>query len=185
MAKPSHALTLTGVSSDWSVAKRQMERFHGRLRTQGVSGQHAFHVEPYDSGADCHVHGWWYGGSLTKRVLGDAAASAHLGSHVHVEPAWIPKESYARPALEYGLKMILHERPECPTELWPRAHQYLDLNGQRLVHATRGFWRDAHGLRLSGIREAKRLAHRGPAMPGAWSFMPLQRSSSKALADLA
>lgn len=52
------------------------------------------------------------------------------------------------------MKAVL-ERPEGTSSMPEQAQQYLTLNGGRLLHSTRQFWRDAAtGERLSGVRAA-------------------------------
>lgn len=66
---------------------------------------------------------------------------------------------------EYGLKMILRNRPEVLTELWPSAERYLEFNGGRLVHPSRGFWRDRNGARCT---LAKAEVAAGNYAPDTW-----------------
>jgi hypothetical protein len=53
---------------------------------------------------------------------------------------------------------------------------FLEVNGGRLGHATRGFWRDGPGVPLSGVKEAERVAT-GSLGGGPWVFIAAPGSS--------
>jgi hypothetical protein len=67
--------------------------------------------------------------------------------------------------IDYGLKMAESEAS---------LRTYLDCNGDRLVHATRGYWRDAEGKGLPGVREAMATFARskgGDERIGTWELV--------------
>jgi hypothetical protein len=170
MAAPDQWVTLTGLANVWGTVRASINAWRRRLIADGSVGGFAYNVEPNPAGRGSHAHVWWRGSPLDAAHVGNAAERSGMGRHAACGPAFAATHEYERPTIEYGLKMVLRERPESPTSLWPSASQYLAINGDRLVHATRGFWRDAGGAPLSGIREARRVAHQA-GEPGVWRFV--------------
>lgn len=167
LAEPTQALTLSLNSEEWQTIKTRFQAFGRRLRTQGLRAEYCYHVEPYRNGgthAHLFLHGDWVR-DLDVRLACESAGFGYNGWSTHWQ---IRADHYQRPSIDYGLKMILRLRPDNPTELWAQAETYLDLNGGRLVHNTRGFWRDAHGQACT-LREAIRATR--AASSGRWVFV--------------
>jgi hypothetical protein len=170
LAQPNLWITLTEMGATWPEVQHGMKMFKQRLRRMGVTGDFAYNVERSDDGSN-HAHLWWRGDEVTRTAIQVAAASGRFGQYAEVGTAFPAGTYYARPTIEYGLKDILHGRPAAPTELWPSALDYLDRNGGRLVHSTRGFWLDSSGNRTT-LAEATRAAHGTDA--GAWLYLGTQ-----------
>lgn len=168
LASPQQWVTLSRVGLTWPAAHAGVRRFRARLTRLGVFGDFCYHVEPFASQQESHAHLWWRGDVLRAEDVGAAAISARLGSHVELDKAFIPVEAYARPSIEYGLKMILWDRPDEPTEMWPSARAYLDLNGGRLTHGTASFWLDRSGTPCTQ-GQAESAAHGSAANRWRWS----------------
>ncbi len=84
-----------------------------------------------------------------------AATGAGAGSFCSVQE--VRGSSTAQ--LGYGLKAVRTTPPDRNT-FSQDAEDFLRLNGGRLGHPTRGFWRDADGRSISGTRAAQRAARR-------------------------
>jgi hypothetical protein len=168
LAKPNLWITLTDIGSTWPEVQHGMKMFKQRLRRMKVSGHFAFHIEPSDGGRNNHAHLWWRGEEVARAAIQLAAESGRFGRYAEVGTAFPASTYCARPTIEYGLKTILLDRPAEPTELWPSALDYLERNGGRLVHNTRGFWLDGAGDPTTQT-EAIRAAH--GTDPGAWLFV--------------
>jgi hypothetical protein len=113
-----------------------------------------------------HLHMWVWGDYLLEPAVIDAALSAGMGREVDVRQAYLPDRQEV-PALTYGMKAVL-DRPKGTSSMPAQAEQYLTVNGQRLVHATRLFWRDgAGGQPLGGVRAAAVAARNKPYTPAA------------------
>lgn len=166
LANPNLWITLTEVGETWPEVQHGMKMFKQRLRRLGVDGHFAYNLEPSRDGSS-HAHLWWRGEAVDRPTIKTAAASGKFGTYSEIGTAFPAARAYSRPIIEYGLKNILKGRPPAPTELWPAAQDYLDRNGGRLVHSTRGFWLDHDGL-PSTLTAATRSA---PANPGPWLFV--------------
>ena len=153
MARPDQHLLLTDVGDTWPEIRARVNYLRRDLKRRGYELQDAYHVEPFASGLGCHVHMWVWGPSrLASDDARAAALRAGMGRETHVSD----RRSPAGAPLAYGLKMVL-EGPPGP-ELREAARLYLTLNGGRLVHPTRGFWRDGSGAPIRGARLAQKQA---------------------------
>ena len=166
LANPNLWITLTEVGETWPEVQHGMKMFKQRLRRLGVDGHFAYNLEPSRDGTS-HAHLWWRGETVDRATIKVAAASGKFGTYSEIGTSFPATREYSRPTIEYGLKSILSDRPPAPTELWPAARDYLDRNGGRLVHSTRGFWRDHEGL-PSTLTAASRSA---PGGPGPWLYV--------------
>jgi hypothetical protein len=156
LAAPQQAVRLSLVGQAWGDIHKRMTAFGRILRRAGRKVEYAFHVEANPERTGNHVHMWTWGDPLAEWAVMDAASRAQMGLEVDVQPCSIPPGEPSR--LWYGMKAVV-ERPAEVTELWPEAEAYLHLNGRRLHHATRNFWRDGPGgARLDGVRPAITVA---------------------------
>ncbi|MDX6256763.1 MAG: hypothetical protein QOJ11_3097 [Frankiales bacterium] len=176
-AKPTQALMFTAVGNDWHTIRRRMNRVREYLKRRRVAGEWVWHMEANPSGLGNHVHAWRWGPMpITKVTLTACAVSAGLGTTIGVgnvitATGWSSGGLLGAGAMGYPLKAIVRE-PTGP-ELTASQAQYLTLNGNRLAHASRDFWRDSLGWRLSGRRAAVREAQmcRRPEEEDRWAMM--------------
>lgn len=149
-ARPERAVTLTLVApadcpDPWPLARRRMNRWREWCQRLGSPvGETVAHVEPNPQGTGHHAHIWQHGPKIDMDVSDEAARRAGLG-WVHLE-----RVKSARDASGYGLKGLgygLKGTQDGPSE-------YLRLNGKRLTHQSRGFFR---GL---SVRDAEVEARR-------------------------
>jgi hypothetical protein len=144
------------VGDIWARIRFNLNVFRRNLRRLGFAVQDAFHVEANPLGTGHHAHLWTWGPSLLdEAAVSEAAVRAGMGREV-----WVGhRERPAGAPLWYGMKTVLDFAH--PTQLAPEISQYLELNGGRLLHASRGFWRDAEGREIrGGVRAAAKLARR-------------------------
>lgn len=126
-AKPERMILLTGVTGNYRTTQRQMNRLAEKLRAKGVRYQHDWHVEANPAGTGWHVHAYQHGDDPSPYLAG-VAASVGLG--------WTGRVidyTHHRGPIDYGMKRAADPRTR---------HEYLDVNGGRLSHHTRGFYRD-------------------------------------------
>jgi hypothetical protein len=163
LVRPEYLLTIGQLEDRWPLIKKRLNRFNlGLRRFAGPDLQHAYHVEPYGRGDRCHTHGWLHGRTLDADVVLEAAVSAGIGSDVMLEVAHPDR------LCDYGLKLVRADPRILPgSDLWPEAQRFLEVNGGRLVHPTRGFWRDgATGERLEGKDHAIQMARAARGLGG-------------------
>lgn len=147
LAHPERAIRLSLVGETWQERRQRIYRLRYRIRAAGYSTADCYHVEPNPKGTGHHAHMWQYGDFLPQAELQTLARREGLGIP-YIER--IRSDSFAFYGLKgvgYGLKGVGDD-------------SYLDANGRRLVHASRGFWRDLEGRPISRIRGAVREARR-------------------------
>lgn len=164
MANPAWGFTLTGLDETWAVNHPSLAKVMRSMRdTYQVTV--AWHLEENPRGMGCHLHGWGRGARPDEGVLSEMAGRAGLGQVVAVKSA--------RGYYGYGMKEVtaLVEEDDVRV-IKPPLDRYLDRNGGRLVHASRGFWVDRNGrpTDLRGaLRESARRHHGSSSgEPSAW-----------------
>ena len=138
-----------------------MNRFRKVMRAGGRVWQDAYHVERNPAGSGTHIHAWHWGHAVEVAEVSEAAIRAGMGSFADLQP----RSSPGGQALTYGMKTVL-QGDNRRSDLPPATEDYLNINGSRLGHATPGFWRDAEGNRLAGVRAATRQV--APSKAGDW-----------------
>ncbi len=109
-----------------------------------------WHVEPNPKGTGHHVHLWQYGDFLPQRMLSAAAASVGMGKVAYISRV----KAKEGEAMGYGMKLAGMAYGLKMAEAAATLDTYLEANGGRMVHATRGFWRAEDGTAYAGQREA-------------------------------
>lgn len=165
-ARPERALLLTDVGTDWNTIRQRMKAYrHDVQKATGKTFEWIYHVEPNPSGdGRNHVHAWQHGGYADQRLLSQLAAARGMGAFVRVN-----RIRSSAGAARYGLKGIGYGLKEVERGA---AARYLLLNGRRLTHQSRGFFRDASGSTIPA-REAENraLSDRAGGDPGPWSLV--------------
>jgi hypothetical protein len=158
LAAPQRALRVSLVAdadSDdpWVTARRRINRtreWYRRLTGHDL-GEWLTQVERNPKGTGYHAHAWQHGTRKVDRTALDAAAQRAGAGWTKVETV---RSNVG--AAHYGLKGVggmgygLKEAQGDPAE-------HLRLNGGRLTHQSRGFFRSEDGSTL-GVRAAERLA---------------------------
>ena len=155
LVQPERRFDLTLVGDDWQTVRGRMKDLTRRVRERSRSWNVEWHVEPNPKGTGHHIHGTQWGEFVPFTTLRECAIRVGMGSRVRIE-----RVTDADRASAYGLK---HAAAAYSLKLARGQEesllQYLDLNGGRMVHTSRGFWRDATaGLPLRGVRDAVALA---------------------------
>jgi hypothetical protein len=123
---------------------------HRLRRDLGRALNWCWHVEPNPKGTGQHIHGWQWGDFIPQRALSAAAGSVGMGRVVYVNRV------KAKPgqSLDYGMKLagVAYGLKLAQAEATMKV--YREANGNRLVHASRGFWRGEDGKPYAGQREA-------------------------------
>lgn len=165
LARPNRRFLLTLVGDSWQTIRRRVNRIREYLADEGVCFEWAWHVEWNPGGTGHHVHAWVRSAvPVSERLLRAAARRAGIGM-AWVSPVPWPMgfnagllEGVARSA--YGMKLA-HEGDPWSESLSVVQERFLDINGGRLVHASRNFWVDADGTPVPQ-RTAQQIASRLP-----------------------
>lgn len=154
LARPEQHIVLTMAGEDWTKIKLNLTAFRRAIRRQHPGFRDAYHVEPNPRGTGTHVHMWSWGALLDTPAVSDVASRAGMGREALVSP----RELAPGAPLSYGVKAVLDAAQTDGMD--PAVEQFLLLNGGRLAHASRGFWRDADGSPIAGVRAAMKAANR-------------------------
>lgn len=127
----------------------------GRARTfRGAVVESAYTVEAGAKTGMVHLNFFWHGGFVPQSFLVEVAAAIGWGRRVSVnkwEPAKAGAGGYgmkeARAASGYGMKeaRATSSTTTLSDHLQPSQAAFLERNGGRLMHTTRGFWRAGPG----------------------------------------
>jgi hypothetical protein len=145
-ARPQQLLLLTQVGESWETLQRRMNHLWEYIRRDGLPIQAAWHAEHNPAKTGTHIHAWSHSGHVDRQTLRRHAVQAGMGPYVRVRPVRIPKGD--PPRLVYGMKSVFTD-PVVGDALTHEASSFLSLNGDRLVHATQGYFRDLDGRQLS------------------------------------
>lgn len=149
-ARPEREVTLTLVGDSWIQIRDRMNNLRYRVRREVGDFEWVWHVERNPRETGQHVHGWQHGNYVPQKFLSETARTLGMGSVVHVSKLRSvgAASRYGLKGLTYGLKGVLAEQ---------EASEYLGINGARLTHQSRSFFRSGEGGKLP-VREAERLA---------------------------
>jgi hypothetical protein len=124
----------------------------------------AWAVEENPAGTGHHVHGVQYGSFVKQATLSSIADGVGMGRVVDIRRLG-SKSGGSR----YPLKALAGTAYTLKGAV--ESEQHLARNGGRLIHASRGYWRDFNGRPVAGVREAVKTALRakyGLLEPGRW-----------------
>lgn len=144
LAAPQRMLRVSLVPSDFRRTRPMMHALTKWMRRNYGTVELAYSVEPNPKGTGNHLHAWQHGpNKIPQAALQEACHRSGFGFPD------IRKWTDRGGKTGYGLKGIGYGMKADDLEV------FLELNGNRLVHATRNFYRDgAHGERLT-LAEAK------------------------------
>lgn len=172
LAQPQRELRLSlvadsGDADPWQTARGRINRTREYLkRWKEPIGFWGFHVEPNPEGTGYHAHVVQHGPrKINKDALDQASFRAGAGL------TRVRKVQHVDGLAEYGLKGAALAAYGLKGAA--EGSEYLRLNGGRLGHYSRGFFRSLDGGTLA-VREAERLALvalYGPMEKGAWTLM--------------
>lgn len=147
---PEREVTLTLVGDSWDQVRDRMKNLRHRLRKEIPEFEWVWHVEQNPKHTGHHVHAWQRGSFVPQKLLSSTARGLGMGSVVHVSKLRSvgAASRYGLKGLTYGLKGVLAEN---------EGASYLDANGSRLTHQSRGFFASPQGEKLA-VREAERQA---------------------------
>jgi hypothetical protein len=132
---PKAFLTLTHAGDSWKLIQRRMNRLAEHLRERGHVFQWAWRVECYWPGGrhGHHVHAYTHGARIPDDVtFGVEARRLGFGPEFHF--SFLTDQPSKGPRYVWGIKKVHEVHPmNIAHHLW--------INGGRLVHPSRNFWR--------------------------------------------
>jgi hypothetical protein len=159
LARPERLVGLTLVGLDWEDIHQRFKKFMRVLGILVEPGKWAWGVQPNPLGTGNHIHAYQYGPAFEPWDLAEAAAQAGMGREVDITD--IDNLEGVRDYLVRDVR----DSDKRASDLSDQAQEYLRLNGGRLVHSSRGFFRDLAGNSLT-LAEAKRISSRPQGRPG-------------------
>lgn len=172
LANPERFITFTQVGDDWPTIQARMNRVNYEVR-RACGSEHtmAWQVEPNPNGTGHHAHCWQRGPYLPQARLVELADSEGIGRVTDIKK-WVPTKK----ATTYGVKLLGVTYGGKLTEDTESMATYLGCNGNRLVHASRGFWQvDGRSV---GQREAMAAWRRKQASEDNGTWVVVRRAVS-------
>jgi hypothetical protein len=149
-ARPEREITFTLVGDSWPQIRDRMKNARSLLKREVGEFEWVWSVEENPNANGHHVHGWQHGSYTPQKLISATAKKLGMGEVTHVSKLRSvgAASRYGLKGLTYGLKGVLAEE---------EGEKYLGLNGKRLSHQSRNFFRAPEGGKLP-VREAERLA---------------------------
>lgn len=140
LARPDRHVRISLVGDDWPVIQQRLGRLIPRIRRRGYDWRWAYSIEPNPHSLGAHIHAWQCGSHVPQHVL------QMLCEEVGVGQPWIAMRTAPDGApLGYGMKLATAIREMPLDAAREQLQRFVDLNGGRLIHASRYFWRDRFG----------------------------------------
>jgi hypothetical protein len=169
-ARPERAVLLTDVGNEFAQIRARVNRLRYDITKQlGAKFEMVYSIEPNPSGdGRHHLHGWQHGDFVPQAALSKMAARRGMGEFARISRvrSTVGAGRYGLKGLGYGLKGT--------QQVGDAQREYLALNGKRLTHQTRGFFRDAEGASIpTREAEAQARAAAGQKDVGPWQLIAL------------
>lgn len=179
LAGYERSITLTQVGDDWQTVRGRMRRLRYFISATGCVVEWAWHVEPNPAATGHHVHAFQRGSFIPQARLSDLARRCGMGGYTYIK-----RHRSTGRAQTYGVKLAGMPYGMKAAESVDTLDGYLAANGKRLVHASRGFWKDETGAKV-GQREAMaawaRQRNDGTEDDPTWQLVPAHQIQRAAL----
>jgi hypothetical protein len=164
VVRPATMVTITRPGREWPIVQDRIGRVSEYLRLEGEGVVWAWVVEHNPSGnGELHVHAWAHRG-VHISTLEDACRRAGVGRCDVADSRPGQRSS----PVSYAFKFVASPQGTIGAQAGLRKH--LSANGDRLIHNSRGFWREGDrplgGLRGAISNYARRMGTSGP-----WQFV--------------
>ena len=154
------------------------------LRADGLIFEYCYTVE-LSASLRPNLHALHHGDRISSIRLRSALARA--GGQGNTEPLEFPKTM-----CRYIVKLPLAGHDDPSVDASAALDLHARLNGGKILHASRRFWRDANGSPLSGVRAARLVARSQPTGPAPtpaqlmawrskWKLPPIGDSNGRAV----
>lgn len=165
LAAPERFGTVTMAGETWPTIRNRMKDLRYDIGQEVTDWQWVWNVEPNPKGTGNHVHWWQRGSWIDQKRLAVLADRAGLGRVADIR-RW---EGDRSKGVTYGVKLLGTGYGQKLMAAEETQETYLALNGKRVVHCSRSWWRDETGAKCSQ-RDAMQAAGRasGRLPPGDW-----------------
>lgn len=176
LVEPERFVRFSLVGEDWQTVRRRVRRVAFELRHEGFSWNCCWHVERNPRGTGHHVHAYQWGDFVAQSKLQTVCSGNGMGY-----PDIRKWEQVGTRGTMYGMKHAVGYGMKGASTR-EGLSEYLALNGGRLVHASRGFWREGRdGPRINGIDGARAVALERVYGPrergGVWKLIPWREAA--------
>ncbi len=164
LAEPERSYLLTLAGDDFQTVRARVNRLRYDVRQEVGPFFDCWHVEPNPEGTGHHVHGLQHGRFVPVETFRRMADRRGFGRWVGLS-----RVRSASSAALYGVKLAAmaaaaYSLKGASADL----EMFLRANGGRMVHASRGFWREGKGGgTLPGVGAARTIARwrvKGPQL---------------------
>lgn len=155
-ATPERFIRYSLVGDDWQTIRKRYKVLSDRIRSRGYTSESCYFVEPYESGAGNHIHAFQHGDYIPQHELVELATSVGFAPNTDIR-RW---QTYGSRSTRYTMKNATGYGMKTLRAATEAAETYLALNGQRLHHHTRGFFRHPDGRHIGNVKEAVKAARR-------------------------
>lgn len=166
-AAPERFVRLSLVGDDHETRRNRIKRLAYRVRKDGYAWNVAYAVERNPAGTGHHAHLYQHGDFIPQARLQELCIREGMGQpHIKAWRSDSGAATYAMKAATYAQKGALGQ---------DGLGEHLELNGGRILHVSRGFWRHGSGGgTIKNQREAVRAALEalhGPRGDDQWVLM--------------
>jgi hypothetical protein len=151
-ARPTLMLGLTGLPSTWRETQARITELRRILVRAGATPEWTYSVEVNPNRTGHHLHGL-VSGAISEHLLAGAVSQVGLGQQFDLRSVVHTR------GLGYGLKSACHSQAALA--------EFLQVNGGRLEHHSRRFFKDAAG-RPCALDEAIAAARGRRGDPSPW-----------------
>lgn len=137
ISEPERALTLTQVGDTWRERRERMKHLRDDLASAVGPFEWAWSVEPNPRGTGYHVHALQWGSYTPQRLLSERAVARGMG-----RVTWVNALDRRSASSIYLVKLAADAYGMKAATRAGEFERYLDVNGGRLMHTSRQFWRD-------------------------------------------
>jgi hypothetical protein len=138
-SEPRRMFLITDLPLDWQKIRHVMNQIREALADAGIRGEWAYSVEPNPSGnGKAHVHGLHHGDFIPQKLFSQIAKRNGAGSIVMIQEI-----RDLSSAARYGVKAAgaAFYGVKASKETYGAFKAFLDVNGKRIEHHSRGFYR--------------------------------------------
>lgn len=153
-AAPERWLRFSLVGDDHQTRRGRMKQLVYSIREAGYATELVWYAEPNPKGTGYHVHAHQHGDFLPQRELVELADSVGMGRNTDIR-AW---HSEGGTGHAYGMKQTAGYGMKDARSRDRAAARYLEDNGGRLHHHTRGFFRHPDGTPIGNVKAAVKAA---------------------------